>query len=111
MGQTSDGVSNITVSDIGLELTVWVGASRNLQPLVFDIAVKTALLESGPRPFSLSCLPPWGGLCDVSTTEIGANLVNDILIETRVQLVAGRLTAPRWLLPVRARRELRHTTR
>ena len=76
-----------------------------------DIAVKTALLESGPRPFSLSCLPPWGGLCDVSTTEIGANLVNDILIETRVQLVAERLTAPRWLLPVRARRELRHTTR
>ena len=25
-----------------------------------DIAVKMALLESGPRPFSLSCLPPWG---------------------------------------------------
>ena len=74
-----------------------------------DIAVKTALLESGPRPFSLSCLPPWGGLCDVSTTEIGANLVNDVLIETRVLLVAERLTAPRWLLPVRARKELRHT--
>ena len=76
-----------------------------------DIAVKTALLESGPMPFSLSCLPLWGGLCDVSTTEIGANLVNDILIEARVQLVADRLTVPRWLLPVRTRRELRHTTR
>ena len=76
-----------------------------------DIAAKTALLESGPRPFSLSCLPPWGGLYDVSTTEIGANLVSDILIETRVQLVAERLTAPRWLLPVRTRRELRHTAR
>ena len=76
-----------------------------------DITVKTALLESGPRPFHLSCLPPWGGLCDVSTTEIGANLVNDILIETRVQLVAEKLTASRWLLPVRAHRELRHTTR
>ena len=76
-----------------------------------DTAVKTALLESGPRPFSLSCLPPWGGLCDVSTTEIGANLVSDVLIEARVQLVAERLTAPRWLLPVRARKELRHTTR
>ena len=76
-----------------------------------DIAVKTALLESGPRPFSLSCLPPWGGLCDVSTTEIGANLVNDILIEARVQLVADKLTAPRWLLPVCACRELRHTPR
>ena len=74
-----------------------------------DIAVKTALLESGPRPFSLSCIPPWGGLCDVSTTEIGTNLVNDILIETHVQLVADKLTAPRWLLPVRAR-PARHTT-
>ena len=52
-----------------------------------------------------------GGLYDVSTTEIGANLVSDILIETRVQLVAERLTAPRWLLPVRTRRELRHTAR
>ena len=29
------------------------------------MAVKTALLESGPRPFSSSCLPPWGGLPDV----------------------------------------------
>ena len=52
-----------------------------------------------------------GGLCDVSTTGIGGNLVSDILIETRVQLVAEKLTAPRWLLPVRVRRELRHTTR
>ena len=26
-----------------------------------DMAVKTALLESGPRPFSLSCLPLWWG--------------------------------------------------
>ena len=76
-----------------------------------DIAVKTALLESGPRSFYLSCLPPWGGLPDVSTTEIGANLVSDILIETRVQLVPEKLAAPRWLLPVRTRRELRRTAR
>ena len=46
-----------------------------------DMAVKTALLESGPRPFSLSCLPPWRGLPDASTTELGANMVSDILIE------------------------------
>ena len=71
-----------------------------------DIAVKTALLESGPRPFYLSCLPPWGGLSDASITEFGANLVSDILIETRVQLVAEKLTVPGWLLHVRARREL-----
>ena len=34
-----------------------------------------------------------GGLADVTTTEFGANLVSDILIETRVQLVAEKLTA------------------
>ena len=76
-----------------------------------DSVAEAALRESGPRPFSLSCLPPWGGLCDVSTTGIGGNLVSDILIETRVQMVAEKLTAPRWLLPVRVRRGLRHTTR
>ena len=47
----------------------------------------------------------------MSTTGIGVNLVSDVLIEARVQLVAEKLTAPRWLLPVRTRRELRHTTR
>ena len=25
-----------------------------------DVAVKTALVDSGPRPFFLHCLPPWG---------------------------------------------------
>ena len=30
-----------------------------------DGVVEAALRESGPRPFSLTCLPPWGGLCDV----------------------------------------------
>ena len=52
-----------------------------------------------------------GGLCDVSTTAIGGNLVSDILIEKRVQRVAGKLTAPRWLLPVCVRSGLRHTHR
>ena len=76
-----------------------------------DGVVEAALRESGPRPFSLTCLPPWGGLCDVSTTTIGGSLVSDILIETRVQLVAGKLTAPRWLLPVCVRGGLRHDRR
>ena len=77
-----------------------------------DMAVQTALLDSGPRPFSLPYLPPWGGrLPDVSATEFGTNIVSDILIETRVHLVAEKLTAPAWLLPVRTRRELRHTAR
>ena len=36
MGQTVDRISNITVLESGMELTVSIGASRNLQPLVFD---------------------------------------------------------------------------
>ena len=35
-----------------------------------DIAVKTALLESGPRPFSLSCLPPWGDCVTCQLQEL-----------------------------------------
>ena len=68
-------------------------------------------MDPGPRPFSLQCLPPWGGLCDVSATTVGGSLVSDILIATRVQLVAGKLTAPRWLLPVCVRGGLRHDRR
>ena len=52
-----------------------------------------------------------GGLPDVSATEFGANIVSDILIETRVHLVAEKLTVPAWLLPVCTRREFRHTAR
>ena len=26
-----------------------------------DVAVKTALVDTGPRPFSLRCSAPWGG--------------------------------------------------
>ena len=47
----------------------------------------------------------------MSTTAIGGNLVSDVLIETRVQLVAGKLTAPRWLQPVGVRSGLRHNQR
>ena len=78
---------------------------------VSDSEIGSALVQSGPRPFLLSCLPPWGGLSDALSTAIGGNLVSDILIETRVQLVAGKLKAPRWLVPVCIRSGLRHSRR
>ena len=52
-----------------------------------------------------------GGLPDTSATDFGANIVSDILIKTRVHLVAEKLTAPDWLLPGRTQGELRHTAR
>ena len=61
-----------------------------------DMAVKTALIDSGPRPFRLLCLAPWGALHDVSYTALRSNPVSDILVETRVHhLVAvPHLTRP-----------------
>ena len=56
-----------------------------------DMAVKTALIDTGPRPFCLQCSTPWGGLCDTASAISRGNLINHILIDTRVQLTAGKL--------------------
>ena len=61
--------------------------------------------------FLLAMFTSVGGLPDVSATDFGTNIVSDILIETRVHLVAEKLTEPAWLLPERTHRELRHTAR
>ena len=58
-----------------------------------DMAVKTALIDSGPRPFTLHCFAPWGALHGDSSTALHGNLISDILVEMRVHLVAGKLTS------------------
>ena len=58
--------------------------------------------DSGPQPFVLQCSTPWRGFCD--TINVHRTIVNNALIETRVDLAAGRLTAAEWLQPI-ARRE------
>ena len=49
-----------------------------------DVAVRGALVDSGPKPFVLHCQTQQGGLCD---------MMNDVLIKTHVDLVAGRLSS------------------
>ena len=49
-----------------------------------DLAVKTTLIKSGPRPFKLHCSAPWGVLHDDSSTTVRSDLVSDILVETCV---------------------------
>ena len=56
-----------------------------------DMAVKTALIDTGPRPFCLQCSTPWGGLCDTASAISRGNLINDILIDTHAQLTAGKI--------------------
>ena len=67
-----------------------------------DTTFSEALVNTGPRPFVLHCQTPQGGLDDI---------LNDILIATRVALVAGRLTCTQWMQPSARRGGLRNARR
>ena len=67
-----------------------------------DVAVSRALVDSGPRPFVLKCHTQQGGLCDI---------INNVLIEARVDFVAGRLASVEWLQPTATRGGLRNAIR
>ena len=76
-----------------------------------DMAVKTALIDTGPRPFCLQCSAPWGALCDATNAGLRGNLISDILIDTRIHLTAGKLTSAAWLVPETTRGGLRNARR
>ena len=76
-----------------------------------NMAIKTALINTKPRPFSLRCSAPWGALCDTAAAVSRGNLISDILIETRVHLTAGRLASSEWLMPGATRGGLRNAAR
>ena len=67
-----------------------------------DVAVSRALVDTGPRPFVLKSHTQQGGLCDI---------INNVLIEACVDLVAGRLASVEWLQPAATRGGLRNATR
>ena len=74
-----------------------------------DMAVKTTLIDTGPRPFCLQCSAPWGDY--VTQRALFRAEINDILIDTRVQLSAGKLRSAAWLVPETLRGGLRNTRR
>ena len=55
-----------------------------------DATVSEALIDMGPKPFVLRNQTQQGGLGDI---------VNDVLIDARVELVAGRLSYTEWMRP------------
>ena len=67
-----------------------------------DVTVSRALVDSGPKPFVPRGQTQQGGLHD---------MVNDMLIETRVELVAGRLSCTEWMRPKAMRGGLRNARR
>ena len=52
-----------------------------------------------------------GGLCDTASAVSRGNLINDILIDTCVQLSTGKLRSAAWLVPETSRGGLRNTRR
>ena len=76
-----------------------------------DMAVETALIDTGPRPFCLQCSALWGALCNATDAVSRGNLINDVLIDTCVHLTAGKLRSAPWLVPETTRRGLRNTRR
>ena len=54
---------------------------------------------------------PWGALHGDSSTALSGNLISDIFVETRVHVVAGKLTSSSWLQPGYARMGLRQAAR
>ena len=76
-----------------------------------DVSFKTALIQSGPRPFTLNCCTTWGDIPNEPDTGLRANVISDILVDTCVLDTTGRLTACTWLAPGYSRPGLRNATR
>ena len=67
-----------------------------------DVSVKTALIQSGPRPFKLHCSKPWGDIPNDPDTGSLANIVIDILIDTRHNRHADIMQVARaWIFSAR----------
>ena len=75
------------------------------------ISDMAALIDMGPRPFCLQCSVPWGAVCDALNAVSRGNLISDILIDTCIHLVAGKLTLAEWLAPGAKRGGLRNAVR
>ena len=78
---------------------------------LMDVSVKTALIQSGPRPFKLHCAKPWGYILNDPDTGLRTNIVCDILIDTRVLATSDKLTSCTWLMPRLSRPGLRNAAR
>ena len=62
-----------------------------------DERIRSALIITGPRPFTLDCRSPWGHVLNDPDTAPHICLVSDVLIGVRVAIASDTLTACRWL--------------
>ena len=62
---------------------------------ISDSEIRSSLVRSGPRPFTVTARLPWGPETSTATPQRG--LLNDILIDLRVAASHDRLKANTWL--------------
>ena len=73
-----------------------------------DERIRSALIDTGPYPFTLECRSPWGHVLNDPDIAPRRCLVSDVLIGVRVAVASDTLTACRWL---KTKGEATHDTR
>ena len=58
---------------------------------VTDTTVKAALVDTGPRPFTLECLSPWGRIPQDPDVSSRKDLINDVLLNVRTAAASDNL--------------------
>ena len=62
-----------------------------------DEKIRSALVDTGPRPFTLECKSPWGLDMQHPDTAPQRCLISDVLANVRVAISSNRLTDCRWM--------------
>ena len=62
-----------------------------------DTTVRSALVDMGPRPFTLECLSPWGRVLNDPDVSSRTDIICDALVNIRVAAAADKLTRCHWL--------------
>ena len=76
-----------------------------------DERIKSALVETGPRPFTLECRSPWGYDMQHPDTAPRSCLISDMLVGVRVAISSDRLTQDAGGLEQRGWHSMTHDTR
>ena len=73
-----------------------------------DETIRSALINTGPHPFTLQCRSPWGYVLNDPDTSPHTDLISDVLIGVRVSATSDRLAESKWLT---TKRQATHDTR
>ena len=72
-----------------------------------NLCFKSVLIDTGPWPFTLKCLSPWGHVSADPNIYPCTDIICDVLVYLRVLAAADRLTPISWLKPTDSRRVTR----